>query len=135
MTKRSAWVCTRARDIGTSPLYVFTSTFASEPPAAEDVMGVLSLIIWSLTVVVLFKYVIFILSADDHGQGGTFALYAILARALQARVSDAARFRRINLVLSTIALVSLAMVLSDGVITPVISGVPHNMHGESALDP
>ena len=87
-------------------------------------MGVLSLIIWSLTSVVLIKYVIFILSVDDHGQGGTFALYSVVARALQHRMNDAARFKKWNTRLSTVALISLAMVMSDGILTPAISGRP-----------
>ena len=85
-------------------------------------IGVLSLIIWSLTIVVFIKYVIFILSADDHGQGGTFALYSVVSRALQAKLNNPERFRKYNTWLSTVALVSLAMVISDGMLTPVISG-------------
>lgn len=60
-------------DIGTSPLYVYSSTFTSEP-SKEDLLGVLSLIIWSLTLIVTLKYVFIVLSADDEGEGGTFAI-------------------------------------------------------------
>lgn len=66
-------------DIGTSPLYVFSSTFVAEP-SYDDLLGVLSLIIWSLTLIVTIKYVIIVLSADDEGEGGTFAIYTLLAR-------------------------------------------------------
>lgn len=66
-------------DIGTSPLYVFSSTFSS-PPSYIDLMGSLSLIIWSLTLMVTVKYVTIVLYADDEGEGGTFALYSLLTR-------------------------------------------------------
>lgn len=66
-------------DIGTSPLYVFSSTFASEP-SYDDLLGALSLIIWSLTLIVTLKYVLIVLLADDEGEGGTFAIYTLLAR-------------------------------------------------------
>ncbi|EHK39384.1 hypothetical protein TRIATDRAFT_231229 [Trichoderma atroviride IMI 206040] len=66
-------------DIGTSPLYVFSSTFSSQP-SWDDLVGALSIIIWSLTVIVTIKYCFIVLRADDDGQGGTFALYSLLAR-------------------------------------------------------
>jgi KUP system potassium uptake protein len=66
-------------DIGTSPLYVYSSTFTSDP-SHEDLLGVLSLIIWTLTLMVSTKYVLIVLSADDRGGGGIFALYSLLCR-------------------------------------------------------
>jgi KUP system potassium uptake protein len=66
-------------DIGTSPLYVFSSTF-SAPPSHEDLVGVLSIIIWSLTMMVTVKYVLIILHADNDGEGGTFSTYSLLSR-------------------------------------------------------
>lgn len=66
-------------DIGTSPLYVYSSTFTSEPSRA-DLLGALSLIIWTLTLIVTIKYVCIVLLADDQGQGGTFAVYSLLSR-------------------------------------------------------
>jgi hypothetical protein len=66
-------------DIGTSPLYVYSSTFTSNP-SYEDLLGVLSLIIWTLTLMVSAKYVLIVLSADDRGGGGIFALYSLLCR-------------------------------------------------------
>lgn len=66
-------------DIGTSPLYVFSSTFTSAPNR-EDVIQVLSLIIWSLTIMVTFKYVLIVLRADNEGEGGTFSCYSLLTR-------------------------------------------------------
>ena len=92
------------------------------PPSEDDTIGALSLIIWSLTIVVLIKYVILILNADDHGLGGTFALYSVTSRGIQTWLKNDALFKRINLVLSSVALTSLAMVISDGILTPAISG-------------
>ena len=66
-------------DIGTSPLYVYSSTF-TEDPSREDLLGVLSLIIWTLTLMVSIKYVTIVLRADDEGEGGTFAVYSLLSR-------------------------------------------------------
>lgn len=66
-------------DIGTSPLYVYSSTFTSEP-SYDDLLGALSLIIWTLTLVVTIKYVLIVLCADDEGEGGTFAIYTLLSR-------------------------------------------------------
>lgn len=66
-------------DIGTSPLYVFSSTFLS-PPSRADIRGALSLIIWSLTVIVTLKYVLIVLRADNDGEGGTFSTYSLLSR-------------------------------------------------------
>ena len=66
-------------DIGTSPLYVYSSTFTSQP-SYDDLVGALSIIIWTLTLMVTVKYMLIVLSADDDGEGGTFALYSLLAR-------------------------------------------------------
>ena len=66
-------------DIGTSPLYVYSSTFTSEP-SRQDLFGALSLIIWTLTLIVTVKYVLIVLRADDEGEGGTFAVYSLLSR-------------------------------------------------------
>lgn len=66
-------------DIGTSPLYVFSSTFQA-PPSYADLIGVLSIVIWSLTLMVTVKYVLIILRADNDGEGGTFSTYSLLSR-------------------------------------------------------
>lgn len=66
-------------DIGTSPLYVYSSTFSS-PPSYDDLLGALSLIVWTLTLMVSIKYVLIVLRADDEGEGGTFAIYSLLSR-------------------------------------------------------
>ncbi|KAK9835990.1 hypothetical protein WJX81_004040 [Elliptochloris bilobata] len=66
-------------DIGTSPLYVFSSTF-SNSPSNDDVLGATCLIFWSITLIVICKYCLFVLRLDDNGEGGTFALYSLLCR-------------------------------------------------------
>ncbi|GFS37075.1 hypothetical protein Acr_00g0049620 [Actinidia rufa] len=74
-------------DLSTSPIYVYKSTFSrSLRSYREDaeILGVLSLIFWTLTLIPLFKYIVFVLAADDNGEGGTFALYSLLCRHLKA---------------------------------------------------
>jgi KUP system potassium uptake protein len=72
-------------DIGTSPLYVYSSTFTADP-SYTDLLGVLSLIIWTLTLMVSIKYILIVLYADDQGGGGTFALYSLLCRYVRPHV-------------------------------------------------
>nr|XP_016483014.1 PREDICTED: potassium transporter 6-like [Nicotiana tabacum] len=70
-------------DLSTSPLYVYTSTFAEDIQHTEtndEVYGVLSFIFWTFTLIPLLKYVFIVLKADDNGEGGTFALYSLLCR-------------------------------------------------------
>ena len=71
-------------DIGTSPLYVYSSTFSSAP-SRQDLIGALSLIIWSLFMMVTVKYVLIVLRADNEGEGGTFSTYSLLSRYASAR--------------------------------------------------
>jgi KUP system potassium uptake protein len=66
-------------DIGTSPLYVYSSTCTADP-SYDDLLGALSLIIWTLTLMVSVKYIFIVLRADDEGEGGTFALFTLLSR-------------------------------------------------------
>src|SRR5262245_9548262 len=73
-------------DIGTSPLYAFREAVAAAGPLSRDtVLGVLSLILWSLIVVVAIKYVLILLRADNNGEGGTLSLTALASRALGRR--------------------------------------------------
>ena len=75
-------------DVATAPLYVFKSAFAGgdieHSAGNEEIYGVLSLVFWTLTLIPLLKYVFLVLRADDHGEGGTFALYSLICR--RARV-------------------------------------------------
>ncbi|GFQ05703.1 potassium transporter 5 [Phtheirospermum japonicum] len=67
-------------DIGTSPLYVYASTFTDGIKHKDDILGVLSLIFYTLTLIPLVKYVFIVLRANDNGDGGTFALYSLICR-------------------------------------------------------
>jgi KUP system potassium uptake protein len=102
-------------DIGTSPLYAFREAVVaageSGPVTRETVLGVLSLILWSLIVVVAIKYVLILLRADNNGEGGTLSLTALATRALG---------RRTPLVF-LLGVIGASMFLGDSVITPAIS--------------
>jgi KUP system potassium uptake protein len=104
-------------DIGTSPLYAFKEAAraagAGGPPSAAGVLGAVSLILWSLALVVSLKYAVLILRADNRGEGGIVALLALL-HARQARSG----WRGSLLV---IGLVGAALLYGDGAITPAIS--------------
>ncbi|KAJ1402337.1 Potassium transporter [Sesbania bispinosa] len=67
-------------DIGTSPLYVYASTFTDGIKHNDDILGVLSLILYTITLIPLVKYVLIVLQANDNGDGGTFALYSLICR-------------------------------------------------------
>src|ERR687884_563807 len=67
-------------DIGTSPLYALRECFHGPhaiAPSAANILGVLSLIFWSLVIVISIKYLVFVLAADNHGEGGILALTAL----------------------------------------------------------
>jgi len=105
-------------DIGTSPLYAFKEAIkaatASGAPLGEAVVGVVSLIIWSLILIISLKYAILILRADNRGEGGIVALLALL----RARHARPRTWRAGVLVLG---LVGAALLYGDGAITPAIS--------------
>jgi len=102
-------------DIGTSPLYTVKQCFEAEGGITPDsVLGVLSLIFWSLMMVVTIKYVIVIMRADNRGEGGILALTALALR------TASRRGRRHRLILMA-GLVGAALFYGDGVITPAIS--------------
>ena len=102
-------------DIGTSPLYAFRQAFGEHgvPVRPENVYGVLSLIFWSLVLVVSVKYATFILRADNKGEGGIMALMALAQRGVESR--------RTRWVLMVIGLFGAALFFGDGVVTPAIS--------------
>jgi KUP system potassium uptake protein len=102
-------------DIGTSPLYTVKQCFDAEGGITpENVLGVLSLIAWSLMMVVTIKYVIVIMRADNRGEGGILALTALALR------TASRKGRRHRLILMA-GLVGAALFYGDGVITPAIS--------------
>ncbi|KAK2809493.1 hypothetical protein FQN50_003761 [Emmonsiellopsis sp. PD_5] len=134
-------------DIGTSPLYVFSSTFPT-PPVLDDLIGVLSLIIWALILIATIKYVGIVLCANDKGEGGSFALFSLIRRYIDidninAGVADfgllkdgdrkelksfnAAFFHKLKRsswakrAVKILAVLGVCMVISDGVLTPAQS--------------
>ncbi len=102
-------------DIGTSPLYAFrvamVAAAGEEPVSREDVLGVLSLIVWALIIVITIKYVLILLRADNNGEGGTLSLTALAFRALG---------RRTPLVLM-LGIVGASMFYGASLITPALS--------------
>jgi KUP system potassium uptake protein len=106
-------------DIGTSPLYALKACFAPEYGLAvtpENVTGLVSLIIWTLTFIVSIKYVAFIMRADNCGEGGIFALLALVLP-----VTGQPRSTRAGRALIVLGLIGAALLYGDGVITPAIS--------------
>ncbi|MBL9007796.1 MAG: potassium transporter Kup [Myxococcales bacterium] len=106
-------------DIGTSPLYTIRECFTGEHgvlPTPENVLGILSLVFWALLLVVVLKYLTFILRADNNGEGGILSLLALLAP--RGSVGKKASKR---MVLVLLALFGTALLYGDGAITPVIS--------------
>lgn len=104
-------------DIGTSPLYAMRESFHGShavPPTPENVYGVLSLVFWSLVIVITIKYVVFILRADNRGEGGILALTA-----LATPIRPLSPSPRRPLVL--LGVFGAALLYGDGVITPAIS--------------
>ena len=103
-------------DIGTSPLYALKECFTGKhgvEPSPGNVLGVLSLIFWAMTFVVTFKYLSFVMRADNRGEGGILALQALVSRKDPDK-----RGRKVLLVLG---IFGAALLYGDGIITPAIS--------------
>ena len=104
-------------DIGTSPLYALKEVFGSPhhpvPITPDNVLGILSLVFWALMMVVSGKYVLFIMRADNRGEGGIMALMALA-------LHNAKEGRRRNIVIM-LGLFGAALFYGDGVVTPAIS--------------
>src|ERR1051325_9113991 len=101
-------------DIGTSPLYAFRECFAAEhhlTPTPENILGILSLIFWSLVIVISIKYLVFVMRADNRGEGGILALMSL--------VRPRRSVRRTSLL--GLGLFGAALLYGDGMITPAIS--------------
>jgi KUP system potassium uptake protein len=106
-------------DIGTSPLYALRECFRPEygiHPTPENIVGVLALILWTLILVVSVKYIVFILRADNRGEGGILSLLALLLQREQRRDD-----RRRRMLLIILGLFGAALLTGEGVITPAIS--------------
>jgi KUP system potassium uptake protein len=110
-------------DLGTSPLYAFRQCFRSAAngvtPTPENVLGVLSLIFWALTLVVIAKYLTVVMRADNRGEGGILALLALL-RGRRPPHDPGRRFSR-GAVFALLGVFGTALLLADGMITPAIS--------------
>ncbi len=105
-------------DIGTSPLYAFRESFHEEygiPVTPENVLGILSLIFWSLIIIISIKYVTFVMRADNRGEGGILALTALVTP-LQKVERKSSRW-----LLILLGLFGTALLYGDGMITPAIS--------------
>jgi KUP system potassium uptake protein len=106
-------------DIGTSPLYTMKEAFGAErglAPTPVNVYGVLSLVFWAIVLVVVVKYLVFILRADNHGEGGVLALLALVLQR-QHRTDD----RRRRALFVILGVLGTALLFGDGIITPAIS--------------
>jgi KUP system potassium uptake protein len=106
-------------DIGTSPLYTLREAFSPEyglTPNPASVYGILSLVFWALMLVVVVKYLVFVLRADNRGEGGVLAMLALILQT-QHRSQDSRR-RALFVVLGVFG---TALLFGDGVITPAIS--------------
>jgi len=105
-------------DIGTSPLYALQTVFTADSHRVHatpgDVYGVISLVVWSITMIVSVKYVSFIMRADNGGEGGIMALTALLQGAKLKRTAATA-------MLITLGILGASLFYGDGVITPAIS--------------
>ncbi|KAK1293861.1 Potassium transporter 5 [Acorus calamus] len=138
-------------DIGTSPLYVYSSTFTQGINEKEDILGILSLILYTLLLIPMLKYVFIVLYANDNGDGGTFALYSLICRHAKVsfipnhQVEDKAlsnynlempskevraaewikekleNSKAAQLALFLITILGTSMVIGDGILTPCIS--------------
>jgi KUP system potassium uptake protein len=105
-------------DIGTSPLYsmqtVFSTDHSEVKPTSTDVYGVISLVFWAITLIVSIKYIVFIMRADNDGEGGIMALAALIREKLGANSGRVA-------VAMVLGVVGASLFYGDSLITPAIS--------------
>ncbi|HSR93989.1 MAG TPA: potassium transporter Kup [Solirubrobacterales bacterium] len=106
-------------DIGTSPLYTVQTVFNPSDPhpvsaSTESVFGVISLIFWSVTIIVTFKYVLLVMRADNEGEGGIMALITLIRR-------NAPSGRRTAVALALLGIFGASLFFGDSMITPAIS--------------
>ena len=116
-------------DIGTSPLYALKEIFNGHHPIAvtpDNVLGVLSMVFWSIMVLVTLKYVLIMMRADNRGEGGSLALLALIL--------ERARSHRLAWLVSMLGIFAAALFFGDSMITPAIS-VLSAVEGISILTP
>src|SRR5680860_831325 len=104
-------------DIGSSPLYALRETFEGRghaiPVTPDNVLGALSLIFWSLVIVISIKYLVFVMRADSNGEGGVLVLSSL--------VREPSHRRSLRYALILLGLFGTALLYGDGMITPAIS--------------
>ena len=101
-------------DIGTSPLYAINEVFFGHSAvgiARDNILGVISIIFWALTIVVTFKYVALVLRADNEGEGGVFALYS-LVNTLNAKG---------KVIITSLLIIGAGLLFGDGIAAAAIS--------------
>ncbi|KAE9615998.1 putative potassium transporter [Lupinus albus] len=138
-------------DIGTSPLYVYASTFTDGIKNKDDILGVLSLIIYTIVLIPMLKYVFIVLWANDNGNGGAFALYSLICRHVKVSLipnqqpedkelsnykleTPSTQMKRAQkhkqklegshyarIILLLVTIMGTSMVIGDGILTPTIS--------------
>jgi len=118
-------------DIGTSPLYALKEAFHHShlQPTPDNIMGILSLVFWSLTVVISIKYLVFILRADDNGEGGILALTSLINSKHKKELPQKAKT-----LLVLLGVFGAAFLYGDGIITPAIS-ILSAVEGLSVITP
>ncbi|HET7444445.1 MAG TPA: potassium transporter Kup [Solirubrobacterales bacterium] len=118
-------------DIGTSPLYALQTVFRADDHAVKateaDVYGVISLVFWTITLIVSIEFVVFIMRADNDGEGGIMALIALVMGAPLKRA-------RLKYLLIAIGMLGVALFYGDGIITPAIS-VLSAVEGVKVVEP
>jgi KUP system potassium uptake protein len=102
-------------DIGTSPIYALKETFHKSGSELADIYGVVSLVFWALMLVVTIKYLTFVMRADNNGEGGILALFALMPESFR----NPTNYRKKTLFI--LVLVGTALLFGDGVLTPAIS--------------
>jgi KUP system potassium uptake protein len=104
-------------DIGTSPLYALQTTFTGSNPlpvVEANILGVLSVMFWTIMLLVSLKYVVIIMRADNHGEGGSLALLSLVSELV-------AQHKKLKWVLTALGVFAAALFYGDGMITPAIS--------------
>ena len=120
-------------DIGTSPIYTLATVFDPHDPhpvpvSRDHVYGVVSLIFWSVMMIVTFTYVTLVMRADNHGEGGIMALITLVKKFSKPST------RRVSTVLAALGVFGAALFFGDSMITPAIS-VLSAVEGVKVIDP
>ncbi len=115
-------------DIGTSPIYAFQQSVSDGQASVAGIYGTVSLIFWALVIVVSVKYLIFVLQADNHGEGGILALFALQPRSVREPK------KKLNHVLYLALILGAAFLFGDGILTPSIS-VLSAVEGTGVINP